>query len=158
VGRTRRRLVRAAEGTATVAVVVSCGLMLAAALTGPTAQRPGPGHAGDGAAAARTLVPLFRLRGHVTGMYPGRHRRLVVQISNPQRRAIVVTSITATVGRAVIGCKGSNIRVRRFVGAKRVPARGRARVRLRVRMLRTAPDACEGARFPVVFSGKGHGA
>ena len=156
--RTRRRLVRAAVVTAAVAVVVSCGLMLAAALTRPTGPPSGPGHVGDEPAQTQTLAPLFRLRGHVKGMYPGRHRRLVVQISNPQRRAIVVTSITATVGRAVTGCKGSNIRVRRFAGAKRVPARGHAKVRLRVRMLSRAPDACEDARFPVVFSGAGHGA
>jgi hypothetical protein len=158
VRRTRLRFVKATEVTATVAIVVSCGLMLAAALTGPMAPRSGAGHAGDEPAQTQGPGSLFRIRGHVKGMYPGRHRRLVVHISNPQGRAIVVTSIIARVGRAVRGCKGSNVRVRRFSGAKRVPAWGRAKVRLRVRMLSTAPDACKDVRFPVVFSGAGHGA
>jgi hypothetical protein len=158
VRRTRLRLVKATQVTATVAVVVSCGLLLAAALTGPMAPRSEAGDAGGDPAQTEGPDSLFRIRGHVKGMYPGRHRRLVVQISNPQGRAIVVTSITARVRRAVRGCRGSNIRMRRFSGAKLVPAWGHAKVRLRVRMLSTAPDACEGARFPMAFSGVGHAA
>jgi hypothetical protein len=88
-------------------------------------------------------------------MYPGRHARLRVTVLNPSPVAVTMTSVQTAIGDAASGCKGSNLVVRRFHGSRIIPAHGSGRVRLRVRMRRRAPDACQGVTFPLLFTGQG---
>ena len=108
----------------------------------------------DGATGADARPGSFRVRGHVTGLYPGARKRMRVTIRNPFLYAIEVTSLTAEADDPVAGCSGSLIRVRPYNGAVWVDARRLAVVHVRIRLLPAAPDACQGARFPLAFSAR----
>lgn len=125
---------------------------LAAAVAAATALT---GAAASGSSASHHGRPVaFTLRGHVTGLYPGASRRLVVVVRNRARRPLRVRSITTRVGDAGAGCSRRNLRVSRFRGRLLV-APGRARrVKVRVRMLATSPDACQAAVFRLRFHGR----
>lgn len=97
----------------------------------------------------------FTLRGHVGGLYPGAHRRLVVVVRNRGRRPLRIRSIVTRVRAARRGCSAKNLRVSRYRGLLLVrPGRSR-RVALTIRMSRTSPTACQGAVFPLLFRGRG---
>jgi hypothetical protein len=103
--------------------------------------------------SSRTSNPTFRIRGAVKGMYPGRVRKLRLRIRNPLDRAIRVRSIRARVRRPHRGCPAKAITIRRWRGHLRIrPHRGRT-VRVKVKMKRRAPNACQGARFPIRYRG-----
>jgi hypothetical protein len=106
----------------------------------------GPGH--------RSAVPeRFAVRGHVSGLYPGAHKRLGLVVHNRSRRVIHVRSITTRVRDARRGCSGKNVRVGRYSGRLRIGAGGWRRVSVQIRMLRSAPDACRKAVFRLKFHG-----
>ncbi len=96
----------------------------------------------------------FRIGGKVGGLYPGATRQLSLDVYNPQRFAIVVTSITTSVGRPRAGCAGSNMTVAAFSGALRVPSHSSVHVSVAVTLERAAPNACQGALFPFAYSGQ----
>jgi hypothetical protein len=95
----------------------------------------------------------FRIGGSVGGLYPGLAARLVLTVVNPQRYAIVVKSITTGVGTPKAGCGASNLTVGAFSGRLPVSARSSAEVSVRVTLVHSAPDACQGAVFPLQYSG-----
>ena len=96
----------------------------------------------------------FRIHGRVSGLVPGVRTTMNVRIRNPLPSAIEVSRIRARAGTATQGCLGRNVAIRGFRGTRRVPAGGRIRIPIRIRLRRTAPDACQAARFPVVFTGE----
>ena len=87
----------------------------------------------------------------MTGLYPGARKRMRVTIRNPFPYAIDVTSVTAKASHPIPGCSGSMVRVRRYRRVVRIEARRLAVVRVRIRLRRAAPDACQGVRFPLTF-------
>jgi len=105
---------------------------------------------GSAALAARG----FRVSGHVTRLYPGRRVRMKVRVRNLRPFPIRVTRIVARVKSGVRGCSGRNVRVAPFHRRFRVKARGRRTIRMRTRMVRTAPNACQGVRFSLRFTGR----
>jgi hypothetical protein len=119
----------------------------AAALTGAAATGSLAG--GHGAAPAG-----FTLRGHVSGLYPGARRSLVIAVHNPGRRPLRVRSISTSVRPARRGCGAENVRVARFRGRLRVGPGATRRVRVTARMPLSSPTACQGAVFPLVFQGR----
>jgi hypothetical protein len=103
------------------------------------------------------------LRGHgqVSGLYPGRHQPVWVRVRNPFGHRARVRWIRTRVGDAGPGCASDNVvalssrGLRELANGKwrhvRIPARQWRRVRVRTRMRRRAPDACQGATFPLRF-------
>jgi hypothetical protein len=126
-------------------VLVGGGVGRVGRETGPHAGRLVPAAAKGGS---------FRIAGSVGGLYPGLTKPLKLTISNPQHFAIVVTSVTVAVGDASQGCKAGNVAVTRFSGRRRVGARGSAQVTLELTLVHAAPDACQGAVFPLRYSGR----
>ena len=112
----------------------------------------GTSAAGD--LAAKQKYPGFSITGHVTGLLPGAHGRLRLKVHNRHRFKIRVTSIKTRVGDPSAACRASNVSVRRFRGHKKVPGRHSRRIRVRIRMAASAPDACQGARFPLTYKGR----
>jgi hypothetical protein len=112
--------------------------------------------AGPGAAAAAgASSPTARLdvTGQVEGLYPGARRRLSIRIRNRTGVRIVVRSIQVYVQGARARCSAGNLvtqpyhgRLRRFVGPRRTAELG-----FPIAMRAQAPDACQGARFPLRF-------
>lgn len=130
-------------GAAAVAVLV----VATTALAGAAATRP------LGKNKRRPAVS-FTLRGHVGGLFPGASRRLVIAVHNRSRRSLRVRSITTRVRDAKRGCRARNLRVSAFRGRLRIGPRRSRRVAVRVRMLPSAPAACQGAVFRLAFRGR----
>lgn len=85
----------------------------------------------------------------VSGLVPGRADRLTVTIRNKTRKPVRITAVTAKVRTAPPGCPASMLKVGSVKPAGRLrPGRSLA-VRLPVQLVRTAPDACQGVRFPL---------
>lgn len=105
--------------------------------------------------AAADVRHGLTLRGRAAGLYPGGTRRMRVLIRNRTDRDVRLVRLSRRVVRAASGCPTRVLRVRRPRALPVVPAGGRARMRLRVRLLRSAPDACQGVVFVVRFRARG---
>jgi hypothetical protein len=140
--------------------IKALGLALAAALVLGVVANAELG--GRGAEPAGRQVPSG-LRGHgqASGFYPGRHQPVWVHVRNPYGHRARVRWIRTSVGDAGPGCAADNLVARRSRGLRglpggrwrhvRIPARQWRRVRVRARMRGRAPDACQGASFPLRF-------
>jgi hypothetical protein len=128
--------------------IAAAGLLLAVLATGAEAGRREQ-------ADARSVPRTITLRGHVSGLYPGAKVWLPLVLRNPNKIPLTIQRITTRVGNAAPGCPSTFLRVRPFDGSLRVPARGTAQASLKVRLRRKAPDACQGARFPLTFTAEG---
>ena len=137
------RVPRTVKGMAASLIAVSVTLNLAST----RAPARDEGHAGMVDASVYSGV---RISGHATGLYPGRRVKMRVTLVNQRWSAVIVTRVGATVGTTV-RCSSKMIRIRSFRGSIRIPARRRARITLRVWMPKSAPDACQGTRFPIGF-------
>jgi hypothetical protein len=95
----------------------------------------------------------FRVKGQVSGLYPGKATTLRLTVVNPNAFAINVTWLAAKVGNASTRCTYKNIAVSRFSGSLRVRAKRSRRLSLTIAMRRSAPNACKGAKFPLTYHG-----
>jgi hypothetical protein len=98
---------------------------------------------------------VFTISGSVGGLYPGLSTQLVLTVVNSQSYKIVVTSITTRVGAPKAGCSASNLIVGAFAGDLKVKAHESAELSVPVALSHAAPDACQGAVFPLTYSGLG---
>lgn len=97
----------------------------------------------------------FDISGSVAALYPGDRAGLVLTITNEQPFAIAVTAITVA-WRATSGaCSASYLSVSSFSGRLVVPGRGRVQQTVIATMEHSAPDACQGALFALVYTGVG---
>lgn len=112
-----------------------------------------PGGTSPAASPTRAKRPLVTITGSTSGLYPGRRARLPVTFVNRSRSALVLRRITVRVRRARRGCEARELTVGRFPRSVRIRARRRVRVWLPVTLRRTAPNACQGARFPLRVRG-----
>jgi len=156
MGRARRgRLVAvlAAGGACVLGLVVALGgnRSAAAELLGVgSSAAPVPGQSG---AVPSTSPGTFRISGSIGGLYPGDTAQLVLTVTNPQHFPIDVTSISTTVSSPGTGCSFSYMSVAPFSGNLTVPASGSAIVSVPVTLSHAAPDACQGATFPLRYTG-----
>jgi hypothetical protein len=111
------------------------------------------GPAADGPAAA-SKRPGFKIRGNVTGLYPGLTKPMRLTVTNPNPFSIRLTRVRVRVLSPTVGCTGSAIKVRPYVGHKKIGPHRRARVTTSVRVMPTIADACQGTRFRLQYSGK----
>jgi hypothetical protein len=140
----RTTLRKRAVAAAVAVVVTAATLVTAAALTQPS---PAPEPLGS-------KIPTFQVRGHVNNMYPGRLATLRVRIDNPYGFPIVVRLVRAKVLNASTTCVARNLRIRPWRGRLTVPPHRHRKALLKGRMPATAPTACQGVRFPIVFAGR----
>ena len=122
-------------------------LLVGAALTSAAAV-PRPAPPSTPSPNARTVV----VHGRVRGLFPGARKQMRVVLRNTTPETVRLTGITAVVANASPTCRARNVSVRGFVGSRTIPALASIRVPLRSRMRPKAPNACQGARFPVRFT------
>lgn len=167
-----RQILRAAAPTAAVAAVLA-----AAALVSPPAQ-PETVLTGSGSNSANsgcngknnpsctpaTPGPVKSFGVTVTdigGMYPTRVEALQISFTNPHSFDIVVKTVQVTVSNANSDC--SQIYLQRPEGVRTlatpivVPRNGTApgpsgAQAMDVKLLNSAPDACQGATFPITVT------
>jgi hypothetical protein len=97
----------------------------------------------------------FSVTGSVSGLYPGGKAWLPARVRNPYRRPLRLLSLTVAVRGGRRACSGANLEVRPFRGRLVIPPRRARVVRLLARMPLTAAPECNGARFPLIFRGRG---
>jgi hypothetical protein len=125
-------------------------VLLLAVAVGTLAFHPAPADH-EPWAEVRGALPRFRVQGRVGGLYPGALKTMRVKVRNPYAFPIRIRRLRASVGAARPGCTAANLQVRRARANVVVRPRRTVRVRLRVRMRPSAPEACQGARFPLRF-------
>jgi hypothetical protein len=128
-------------------------VLLAAALAQASAFRRAP--SGDGLAAART--PRFVVKGKVKGLYPGASKRLKLRVTNPNNAPITLKLVTVRVRSATPACPSSAVKAAKFKGHKRIGAHRTAKVRVKIRMKASTPDACQGVKFRLMYRGRAVG-
>jgi hypothetical protein len=132
----RRQLVR----------VGLAGLLVAGLTTATAIGSAGVGRAKSGKG--------FSLSGHVTGLYPGQRKRLVIVVHNRGSRALRVRVVTTRVRDASRSCKARNLRVTAFHGSLRVAGHRSRKIAVRASMRADSPTACQGAVFRLAFRGR----
>lgn len=105
-------------------------------------------------ASHRRNAAGFKLSGHVTGLYPGQRRRLVIVVRNRGSQALRVRRVTTRVRDASRACKAKNLRVAAFHGTLRVAGHRSRRIVVRASMRADSPTACQGAVFHLAFHGR----
>ena len=98
------------------------------------------------------IAHTFSLRATARGLFPGAKRPLRLRISNPNRFAIKVTRVGVRVRRdpSHMSCPPRDyVRKTRLTKSIRVRPRSSRRVRLAIKLLYSAPEACQGAAFPL---------
>ncbi len=96
----------------------------------------------------------FVVSGHVEELRPGGTRPMVLTVRNPNSVAIRVTSLTVTAGSAP-GCPASTLTLPQWTGSLLVPKKnGTATLTVNVHLKPSAPDACQGARWPLTYGGR----
>jgi len=132
-----------------IAVALGAGALLATSLGAygnPLAERPGEPHRPPMSEHA------LKAAGTVHGLVPGARRELAVRLANGHRFALRITMLRVAVRRPAPGCDPKNLIVKRRNRTRLlIPARGRAHVKLPVRLRVSAADACQGVRFPLRF-------
>ncbi|MGB7804597.1 MAG: hypothetical protein WBM72_03245 [Actinomycetota bacterium] len=129
-------------------------VLLAAALAQASEFRRTP--AGDGlATTART--PHFTVRGKVKGLYPGSSKPLKLRLTNPNDAPISVKLVTVKARSTTVSCPSSAVKATKFKGNRRIGAHRTAKIKVKIRMKATTPDACQGAKFRLIYGGKAVG-
>jgi hypothetical protein len=95
--------------------------------------------------------PVARVTGRARGLFPGKMGTLHVIVRNVNHDPIWVRRVSARVGDAGQGCSGSVLKVTPLLTRLRIGAGKRIGANLTIKMLPSAPDACQGATFPVTF-------
>jgi hypothetical protein len=126
----------------TTLVVLAAGIAYAA--LGPAGNRPGP-------EPRRAGGPIAAIAGEVSGLYPGREARVTAHVVSRADHTLWLHSIRAWAKEASAPCPAELLTVRRRRMRERLPALGRVRVHLPVLLSEDAPDACEGATWPLRF-------
>ncbi len=119
-------------------------IVLLAALT--------PVAAGGGVARA---ADHFVLSADLSGLYPNVDADFPVSVTNPADFAIAVQSASVAIGDANPSCTATYLTARSFSGDVVVPAHGSATFPIHLHMAGSAPDACQGATFPLTFTATG---
>jgi hypothetical protein len=96
----------------------------------------------------------FSIAGDVAGLYPGKTLPLVLFVTNRQASAITVTSITTTVGNSSSVCTAKYLKVTHFGGHLHVGPKKTAKTSVKVTLLHSAPNGCQGAVFPFSYAGQ----
>ena len=146
-----------------VPVMVGCGLLLAWALPGRGSEQirlTGSGSLGAapatsawGAGSPVAVPGRFSISGTVAGLYPGVSLPLVLSVTNPRHHWIVLHNVTAAAADASTGCLASNLSVSSFSGQLPIPALGSAHVTLQASLAHGAGNPCQGAVFPLAYTG-----
>lgn len=134
-----------------MAKVVAAAVLLALVSSGARADR----ERSATEPSARPAPASLAVRGGVHGLSPGSRTRMPVTVRNRTHAPLELRRIVVRVAPASPRCPARYLVVRRFRGERIVPARGTVRVRLKVRLRRSAPDACQGRRFPLTFVADG---
>jgi hypothetical protein len=142
----RRRLLRTAGGAAAVVVPLILAVAVASA-------KPPPGSGGGGKPGGGSAAQTFEISGATDGLYPTVVRTLHLKLENPHSATVTVETLQIEVGDASPRCTSSNLAVEPVDLPIDLPALGEATVAVTIRLVDDPADACQGARFPLTYTG-----
>jgi hypothetical protein len=96
--------------------------------------------------------PQFTLTANFVGLYPNANVTVPVTVHNPLDDDLAVHTASVRVGDASPACSSANLQAESFTGDVLVRAGSDGTIPLRMHMPATAPDGCQGARFPLIFT------
>ncbi len=102
---------------------------------------------------------MFTISGHLEDIAPGATSTLQLTVAHEHRFAIIVRTVDVTVGAPTGGlaggapCVAEHLTVANFVGSKLLAERSSGMIEVDVTMSPEAPDACQGATFPLSYTG-----
>lgn len=131
-------------------------LVLAVAVLGLHSQPEDSTRLGPTELVKGVTTGSFTISGQVDGLYPGAQQTLPLSLHNANAYAITVTSITVAVAASDhAGCGAAHVVPGPFAGPTVVPAGGTAVAQIPVSMATSPPDVCQGATFPLTYTGLG---
>lgn len=92
------------------------------------------------------------ITGGVVGLYPGFSTTLTLSLNNPNPFAASVTGLTITPADASLSCPASYLQIGAFTGPLTIPANSTGTTSVSIGLSSTAPDACQGATFPLTYT------
>ena len=95
----------------------------------------------------------FVVSGQVEDLRPGGSRPMVLTVRNPNSVGIRVTSLTMRAGNASTACQTSSLTLPQWTGSLVVPKNGTGTLTVQVSLKPSAPDACQGAQWPLTYGG-----
>lgn len=107
------------------------------------------------AAVAHAADVQFTLTTNYTGLYPDADVSVPVTVHNPLKYDLAVHTAEVHVGDASPTCTAANLEAASYSGDVVAPADGDTTIPIRMHMLASAPDACQGATFPLSFTATG---
>ena len=113
--------------------------------------------AAPGPSAMKAHKPHPTAKGTITNLWPGAVKKMTITVKNPYPKAIVVKKIVAKVGagRGSFGtCAASILKIKVWKGKVTIKPRKAKRFLLVVTMLASAPNSCQGTRFPLTYTVK----
>ena len=105
----------------------------------------------DAPSAAEPAPDELTVAGSIDGLFPGSTGELVLRVSSTFDHSVVVDSLTVRAGPAGAGCE-RHVRVADMTGQRVVPANASIEVGLTTTFDFSAPDACQNALIPLVYS------
>jgi hypothetical protein len=93
------------------------------------------------------------MTGEVDGLFPGVETVVQATVTNQQTFTIVVTALTVRALDSSTDCPGSLLQFGQLASTVGVSPGAATVVRIPVRLDVGAPDACQGATWPLEFSG-----
>jgi LPXTG-motif cell wall-anchored protein len=97
----------------------------------------------------------FTLTTNYTGLYPDADVTVPVTVHNPMAYDLAVHAANVRIGDASGGCTAGYLEASSFSGDVVAPAYRDTTIPIRMHMLASAPDACQGATFPLSFTASG---
>jgi hypothetical protein len=94
------------------------------------------------------------LSGKVGHLFPGERTVIVVRVRNREPFPLRLKWVGVRIGKLRTGCPKTALVVKPLRAKRRIGARRFIRIRLKVIMKATAPNGCQGMRFPLRFRGR----
>lgn len=135
------------------AALCAVAFPVAAVAASPVVREPPPSRFASDASAHSTL----RVSGRVKGLSPGISRVAWVSVRNLSARPLGLRRLWAGVGDGAAGCRARWLRLRAFAQQRRLNPGGRVRVPAVIGLSPAAPDACQGASFPLRWHARAAG-
>lgn len=95
----------------------------------------------------------FVVSGQVENLRPGGTQPMVLTVRNPNSVGIRVTSLTVSAVSASTTCQASYLTLPQWTGSLVVPKKGSSTLTVQVSLKPAAPNACQGARWPLSYGG-----
>ena len=98
------------------------------------------------------IASRFPISGSIADLVPGDQRTLVVQLTNPNPFTVSVNQVAVTATAASAACGVANLSIQPLPAPVLVDGNATGTAGIPIKLVATAPDACQGATFPLTFS------